>query len=383
MPELGELVKEEYGAVSADETISRVISVLKKSGGAVIVREGDEVVGVVRERDLIRGSVISNPETKVKNFAIRTGVIRVHELSEETVARRFIEDSTPFVVIRLNKKFGVIRIEDFLKVIKHDLRDLRVRDVMNPDVVTVFDEDTAAKALAVMRSNGVDRVVVINRRFRAVGILTGKDVIERIFAPRRRERLGDLVGEKDRSLSISVRSIMSQPLITADPDDRIPDVIDKMLENEISSVVVTKRGFPEGILIKKDILECFIRTRVRTKFDIQAMFRDVVLDDFEKKRINEDLRKFMEKFREYFGDAVLFVYFKRYKGLYKGFPLINVRIKLTSDKGVFTVVSEGWGAEFALHSALKKLERRVLESKDIIRNRRALRRFYEEIFPEF
>jgi hypothetical protein len=88
----------------------------------------------------------------------------------------------------------------------------------------------------------------------------------------------------------------------------------------------------------------------------------------------------MEKFKEFLGESVLFVYIKRHKENFRGLPLIYVRLKLTSEKGVFFVTGESWGVEFAVNATLKKLEREVLQEKEILMDRRMVKIFYEEIF---
>ena len=383
---LKELIREDYEVISADETLSKVVPMLEKWEGrsGIIVEENGEIIGVIRERDLIRGCVMVNPhETKIKHFVIPTGILNFDEISLEKVARRFVEDSTPFIVVRLNGRYGVIYIDDFLRLLKSELSEVRAKDVMNPEVITVLRNATVAKALATMRKEGVDRVVVIDENYKVVGIITGKDVVDRIFAPRKKARMGDFRGEKEKSLSISVESIMSYPVITAEKNEEIPKIIDKMIENNISSVVITKDGFPEGIIIKKDILEYYLRQITPFKYTYQVVLKDVELDEFEMDRINKDLENFLNRFKEYFGEAILFVYMKRHKEFYRGLPLIYVRLKLTSDKGNFFVRGEGWGAEYALHSALRRLERAVLEHKDLQTDKKMIRRFYEDVFSDF
>ena len=383
---LKSLIREDYEVIDANETISKVVPMLEKweSRSAILVEENGEIIGVIRERDLLRGCVMVNPhETKVKHFVIPTGILSLDDLTPDKVARRFVEDSTPFVVVRLNGRYGVIYVDDFLNLLKSELSDVKAKDIMNPEVITILRDATAAKALATMRNNGVDRLVVIDENYKVVGIITGKDIIDRIFAPRKKARTGDFSGEKEKSLSIKVESIMSYPVITAEKNDSISEVIDKMIENNISSVVITKDGFPEGIVIKKDILEYYLKQITPVRYTYQVVLKDVELDEFEMDRINKDLENFLNRFKEYFGEAILFVYMKRHKEFYRGLPLIYVRLKLASDKGVFVATGEGWGAEYALHAGLRRLERTVLEHKDLQMDKKMIKRFYEDVFSDF
>jgi len=385
--ELKQLIREEFNLVKADDPVSKIVPILEKfeSKGAILVEEDGKIIGAIREKDLIRGSIMVNPhETKIKNFVIKTGILSLNDLTAVNVARRFIEDSTPSVIVKLNGRYGVINIDDFLNLIKSRFRNIKVKDVMNKEVITVRAHDTIAKALATMRSHGIDRVVVIDDNNKVVGIVTGKDIIDKVLAPKRRAKFGDVSGEKEKTLSILVESVMSYPVITADKNDNVARVIDKMIENNISSVVVTKDNTPEGILIKKDILEHFIKIETPTQYDIQVIIKNITLDEFEKARINDDLTRFMEKFKEFFSDAILFVYIRKFRQeYYRGLPWVYVRLKLTSDRGTFFATGEGWGAEYAVHAALRRLEREVLKEKELLTDKKMLRRFYEDIFSEY
>ena len=384
---LKNLIRKEYSIINADETLSKVIPMLEKweERSAILVCENDEIIGVLRERDLIRGCAVANPhETKIKNFAIKTGIIPVDELSFSNVAKRFIEDSTPFVIVKLNsKKYGVISIDDFLNLIRSDLEDILVKEVMNPEVVTIKENETVAKALARMRNYGIDRIVVVDEQNKVVGIVTGKDIFDRIIRPKKKLRFGDLHGEKE-TLLILVKSVMSYPVITVEENDSVSKAIDIMVEKGISSLVVLdKKEHPRGILIKKDILENYIRRKIAAKFGIQVILRDLVLSKSEVERINKDLNEFMKKFEGYFRDAILFVYIKRHKESYRNMPLVYIRLRLSSDKGTFFATGEGWGAEYALHVTLKKLEREILEEKDLLIDKKMIKRFYEEVVSKF
>jgi CBS domain-containing protein len=382
---LKELIRDEYEVVDAIETISKVVPMLEKfdpdKAHAILVKESGKIIGVIREKDLMRGSLMVNPhETKIKNFVVRTGIIDINELTPEKVARRFVEDSTPFVIVKVGKKIGLIYINDFLEKSEKDFRKMKVREIMNPNIITIHNYDSAAKALATMRKYGIDRIIVVDENNKAQGIVTGKDIIDRVISPRKSQTLGDGSGEKNKTLSIMVDSIMSYPLIAVQRNDSVMKVVEVMLKNKISSVVVAKDSIPEGIIIKKDILETYLKEAAPSEITVQIMTKDVELDEFDRVRIVNDLEKFVNKFKDFLGQSVLFAYIKRHKETFRGLPLIYVRLRLSSEKGVFFVTGESWGVEFAVNATLKKLEREVLQEKEILLDNRMVKRFYEEIF---
>lgn len=382
------LIKYDFEVVNADETVSKVFPLLDKldpdKASALVVKEGEKIVGVVRERDLIRGSAMSNPhETKVKNFVIRTGILDRSELSIEKVARRFVEDSTPFVIVKMDDgKYGVVYVNDFLMALKDRFEGMKVREVMNPDVVVIEAHESAGKALSLMRTHGVDRLVVVDDRHRVAGVITGKDIIDRIIAPRKRARMGDAKGEKEKTLAIMVESIMSYPPVTCFENDKVSEVIEQMVEHRVSSVVVVDEDqTPEGIITKKDILEkLYLEVKPKGEIRIELILRNINPDEFDMIALQNDIEKFMRKFDNFISDAVLFVYIKQHKERFRGLPLIHVRLKMTSDRGTFFATGEGWGIEFAIHATLKKLEREILKEKELLIDSKMVRRFYEEVF---
>jgi len=80
-----------------------------------------------------------------------------------------------------------------------DLRTLRVEDVMNPEPVTVREQDSMFDALGAMRRHGVRRVVVTDARGVLQGVLALDDLIE-------------LVAEQMRSIAQALSSGRAQEL---------------------------------------------------------------------------------------------------------------------------------------------------------------------------
>ncbi|MEM4575043.1 MAG: CBS domain-containing protein [Archaeoglobaceae archaeon] len=382
--ELEELIREDYFVINAEETISKLFPLIEKLGKdraqAILVEEDGKIVGVVREKDLIRGRALKNPhETKIKSLLVRTGAIALDELSAEKVARRFLEDMTPFVLVKLNGKNGVIYINDFIKFIKPNFEKIKVKEVMNEDFITVRRFDTIAKALSLMKKTGMDRVIVVDEQGKVVGVLTGKDVIDRVISPRKRARMGETIGEKERTLSIMVESIMSSPPFCVKAIDSVAEVIDLMAENRISSVVVEKDGIPEGIVMKRDILEYFLRLQERKELAVQFVTQNIELDEFDRENVLMDIEKFLKKYSSYLGNTSVYIYFKKHRTYYRNLPLITAKVKIWSDKGIFLATGESWGLEFALHVALEKLEREVQKEKEMEEERK-IEKMAQEFF---
>ncbi len=93
---------------------------------------------------------------------------------------------------------------------------------------------------------------------KVVGIITGKDIVDRVVFLGKDDRLGHLsMKEKEKTLSVMVEGIMSRPVVIVERNDTIAKAIGLMIENDISSLVVIKGSIPEGVVVKKDLLEYF------------------------------------------------------------------------------------------------------------------------------
>jgi CBS-domain-containing membrane protein len=57
-----------------------------------------------------------------------------------------------------------------------------VADLMNPDVLAVYEEDPALAAAMGMAERGIHRVVVLDEEQRAVGIVTSMDIVKAVAA---------------------------------------------------------------------------------------------------------------------------------------------------------------------------------------------------------
>ena len=86
-----------------------------------------------------------------------------------------------------------------------DVRFAKAQDVMSKDVVYIDGSATAADAVKLMRDKGVSSLVVQHRSQEAYGIVTRKDVVNKVVDP-----------GKD-PLKVKVFEIMSKPLVMVSP----------------------------------------------------------------------------------------------------------------------------------------------------------------------
>ena len=118
---------------------------------------------------------------------------------------------------------------------------LLVRDVMTPAVKTVKVTDSVMEAVRKMNKFKIGSVIVMDRE-RPVGIVTERDILERVVEQ-----------SVDPNL-VEVKNIMSTPLITVEPEVNMEDAARLMAKKRIKKLVVVKEGRLIGVVTTMDIV---------------------------------------------------------------------------------------------------------------------------------
>ena len=118
---------------------------------------------------------------------------------------------------------------------------LLVRDIMARNVKTVRTDDTVLEAVSKMNKFRIGSVVVTNNG-RPVGIVTERNIMERIVEP----RLDPMM--------VRVKEIMSSPVITIESNAGLDEAVQVMVKKSIKKLPVIEGGKVTGILSTTDIV---------------------------------------------------------------------------------------------------------------------------------
>jgi signal-transduction protein with cAMP-binding, CBS, and nucleotidyltransferase domain len=117
-----------------------------------------------------------------------------------------------------------------------------VKDIMSSPVITTDEDATANRAAQLMDKHGVGCIVVTSKDGKPLGIITEKDLVSRVLA------------KNIKPDSLKVREVMTSPLITIEPSEKINDAARRMSRLNIRRLGVVYKGQLVGILSSKDIL---------------------------------------------------------------------------------------------------------------------------------
>jgi len=116
-----------------------------------------------------------------------------------------------------------------------------VADIMSSPVTTIDGEVSVRDSSQTMIDRQIGSIVVTERD-QPRGIVTERDLVERVVAPCRDPN------------QTKIKEIMSTPLITISKETGILDAMRKMRKKDISRLVVMDDGTLIGLISEKDII---------------------------------------------------------------------------------------------------------------------------------
>ena len=116
-----------------------------------------------------------------------------------------------------------------------------VRNFVKTDPLMIDANESVLKAAQMMRERGAGNILVLIKG-EPKGILTERDVLNRVAAD-------DLIAS-----TVSVRKIMTSPMISIEADEPLSEGVKLMAKHKIRTVFVTDHGKPLGLLNMRSIV---------------------------------------------------------------------------------------------------------------------------------
>lgn len=248
---------------------------LRNRCSRLLVMDGEHLAGIITKKDLgyrLRQSEPSwrrRPIDRVPISLLMTPdpVSVVPDATIGTLAGVMLEFGVSGLpVVDDFTLVGIVTKTDILRSISVERLGMTVGDLMG-DVVTVSRYHSLDHVIG-LASERDDRVVVVNSDGTLAGIITESNLA--FF-----EYLGHVPGEPDREVTMLRREapggpktrrhvrdvsavaedLMSRPVESAPPDAPIAEVVRRMREMRINSLVVVDAGDIKGIITRDDVIK--------------------------------------------------------------------------------------------------------------------------------
>jgi CBS domain-containing protein len=230
-------------------TISR-----RRAHALFVLDDSGRPSGVVSDFDLLAGEWLGTDADSLRAMReVTAAELMTAPVETILVSASAAEAATRMQALRIGRLLvtdesgsavGVISVSDLVAPFGRPSGERRsVRDVMSYAIVTCLPDASPEAIARAMTERKSRSVVVIDEKGRAVGVITGADMLSLYEPAERMQTAADL---------------MSQPVITADPDLPLAAAADLMITREIHRLVVVDRsevaGAPLGIVSTSDIV---------------------------------------------------------------------------------------------------------------------------------
>ncbi len=263
-----ELMITDYPKVKANDRISTLLGLIRRKHQhwAVVVDEKGSYLGMADKKWLMR-SRIDIKSMKVKHCVVASPRVASGD-DLQTLLRKFTaSDLKALPVFKGKQLTGVVSVIRILSYLKSIVKKVKVSEVMPRVFITINETEEIGRALNIMIQKKFHHVPVVDSYGKLVGIVSLADILERqLLFPKTRVHIsgatahqqhrqsGYGVGEKRSILFLPVNAVMSRDCCSCSPEDSLGIVIDQMLSNNHSTVIVTENQTPVGIITVKDIL---------------------------------------------------------------------------------------------------------------------------------
>ncbi|XHH09204.1 MAG: CBS domain-containing protein [Candidatus Bathyarchaeia archaeon] len=365
-----EIYTKGVSSVNENDTLSRCLETFKTEMPPVlaVLNEKSKYSGVIARRWILR-SRLDLASTKVRSL-MRSAPKILPEYGISKIAKLMIESGVRQLPVFDNDKLlGFVTDENVIHAaVGQAWGKGKVSSVMTRAPFTIDANRSVGAVLTLFREQGFSHVPVMEAG-KVVGIISIQDILENIFQPTDRQTVGDRAGEKVETFSVPARGIMNSPVITVDADANLREAEKKMHDYNVSCLAATSNDRLVGIITKLDFLEPISQLeKTPPRLTIQFGVKDTTITSDQQAFMMDEFDSFTRKYQEAFQIGTLFVYIKSHgttnnRGTT---PLVHCRLQFRTIKGTFFSSGEGWGVESTFRTALDRMDRRLLRSKELL-----------------
>ena len=328
-----------------------------------VVDDRDRLVGVVSYRTiLMRGA---GRDTKVSTimeppYAIKSGT-RFDEALAKFVSWK--ARAVPVVDDRRRLLAMVTRADVLEYMLREGLvPNLKAEDAMSTPPVTIYEDESIARARWLMLRSGISRLPVVDEDEKLVGVISLRDIAEKLYTIRLTRRRGlEWIQSEEEFLAAPVREFMSTPPIYVARNTTLSDVVKTLLEYRISGMPVAERDRVVGVISGLDIMRKYVESLVEVQ-PLEAKVSDAIGGDpLLKLQVEKLVNDYLSTLNRFVNVMDLKVTIKEETKIEKGEgrKRYRVRIRLITNVGSFVTEGIGWELLTALRDALMILEKRV------------------------
>lgn len=353
---VGELI-EPAVIVSPNESLSKIISTLIETNSYEVLVKLSDRIAALSIRDIIGAKDIKTTRPSL------VGKI-IPELKRESAvgeAARIMSHyrSRTLPIVQNGNIVGRISAKRIVDLIKKQLEESNLRvnasNIMTGDPIVIDSHKTVSAAKSIMKRRRIDHLPVVDNNH-LVGIITSSDIMKLMSPPERIGKKSIGIDDAEDRLSIEVSGLANHDVITANVDDSLKNVCDKMITAGSSYCIINVWDEIQGIITYRDIVAMLGE---QLEEDIPMFIVGLPDEPFDAELAKSkfaNITKFMRKIHPDIEQARCHIKLRRVLGSRKRYE-IDVHIRSTHGNISYTNV--GWNLAKLFDEMNHALKKRI------------------------
>jgi len=347
---------------SPDEELSKIVGQMKTHDiHEIPVVRKNEYIGMVTLAEIARRRDMP-PTTRAEKVLVASPQVSPRDDLPSVAEKMMGANMRALPVVEKKKLVGLISRTDLTRALSEteEVDNVAVKDLMSSSPMCVADDADVAEARHVMASLHERSVPVVDKDRKLIGVIGLKDLAVFFASQKKKEKKGEIIGESG-SPKVAVSSLMRVPPVTLGPGAKLGQALGLMLHNDISSVVVTEKDEPVGMVTKADVIEVVAGFKERQELLVQISGLEEQPDVYEQ--LYEQVRKGMKRVAGIVTPKIFNLHVVAYKGDGDR-TKYSLRCRLTTGTGMLYAKHFDWDLFLALDGLLDQLESRIKKDKD-------------------
>src|SRR5213593_635153 len=289
--------------------------------------------------------------------------LRVSDFMSTDLVTASPDETLGDVLGKMKSLVGIISRSDIVRALVETraLEGVVVRDFMTPNPQAVAEDDTVEHAVQIIRSLGERSVPVVDKHRHLKGVVGLKDVVDLFARPKVREQYGDRAGREEKGV-IEVKSVMRYPPFTVGPEADVQRAAELMAKHHVSSIIVTEKDEPVGIITSQDLMQFLAGLRDREQLFVEiGGLEDEPKDTYDD--IYAVIQKEMRRIAPLVTPRTLTIHFQKYKPEGDRWKY-SLRARFTTAHRIYYAHEFDWDLPVTLTKLLDTLYKRIVKEKE-------------------
>ncbi len=359
--------------IRPDDTLGEVLGKMRKYDVHELpVGTKGKLEGVVTLRELMKRHALP-PTTKVSTVLVKAPEVPPDATLPTVAAELITTGFRALPVAERRKVLGIVSRTDLTRALvdASTLAGLKVADYMTPNPQCVAEDETVERAVHLMQSLGERSIPVVDRHRHLTGAIGMKDVTDIFARPKMRQRYGERAGTETK-VTLEVKSIMRSPAVTMGVDGDLDRAAQLMLKHDVSSIIITEKDEPVGIVTKLDLMHFLAGLEEREQLFVEISgLEQEPAETFDE--IYGTVQKEMRRIAQLVTPRTLSLHVQRYKPDGDRWKY-SIRCRFQTAHQMYYANHFDWDLHLALKDLLETLYKRIVKEKERMVTERKLGR---------